>query len=50
MDDEDANQLIADARHQLSDIDNQLFQCFYLLQHRFPVRATHTPSIDDLEI
>jgi hypothetical protein len=52
-DDYEANQLIADTRLRLENIDTQLFQCFYLLDrfmNRPMVRATRTPTIDDLEI
>jgi hypothetical protein len=50
-DDHEANQLIADARRRLENIDTQLFQCFYLLNTRISTtNEKRTPTIDDLEI
>jgi hypothetical protein len=54
-DDYEANQLIADTRHRLENIDTQLFQCYYLLDRYIDTRHTsvrpkRAPSIDDLEI
>lgn len=51
QDDFEANQLIANFRLQLHNIDMQLFGLYRLLdQPRIPVRATRTPTVDDLEI
>ncbi len=48
-----ANQTIADIRIKLAGVDQQLFGLYRYIDSflpRRPVRATRTPTIDDLEI